>query len=291
MIEMPERPGTPAPQARPRPVRRGPVYRGLPRPVQAVVWLATSAILGIVIGATFPEALRSLGATAALAPGKLAWYGVRATGFLAYFAVAGSVIYGLLLSTKLLDAIAHRPVSFALHKDLALVGLALSGLHGLLLLGDHTYAFTLVAIAIPFASPYAPTAVAVGQLAFYVAAIVTGSFYVRRQIGQRAWRLIHYLTFLGFVGVTVHGIASGSDTGAPWASWLYIVPITAVAFFLAYRIVVSVAQGRGRTRPGLVALAGPDTPGRPTSPRLLAMAAPRTSLTHPTTERSAEHNS
>lgn len=252
MIEMSERPGAQVPQARPRSVRHGPVYRGLPRPVRAVVWLATSAVLGIIIGATLPDALRALGATAALAPGMLAWYGVRTTGFLAYFAVAGSVIYGLLLSTKLLDAIAHRPVSFALHKDLALVGLALSGLHGLLLLGDHTYAFTLVTIAIPFASPYAPAPVAIGQLAFYVVAIVTGSFYVRRQVGQRAWRLIHYLTFLGFVGVTVHGVTSGSDTSAPWAAWAYLVPIAAVVFFLAYRVVVSVGRRRDTTRPGAV---------------------------------------
>jgi len=261
MIEMPERPGAAVPQARPRPIRRGPVYRGLSRPTQVVAWLTTSAILGIVIGATLPEALRLLGATAALAPGKLAWYGVRATGFLAYFAIAGSVVYGLLLSTKLLDAIAHRPVSFALHKDLALVGLTLSALHGLLLLGDHTYAFTLAAIAVPFASPYAPVAVAVGQLAFYVVAIVTGSFYVRRQIGQRAWRLIHYLTFLGFVGVTAHGIMSGSDTGAPWATWAYLVPLAAVVFFLAYRVVVSISARRRWAQPAPVAVAGPDTAG------------------------------
>src|SRR5450759_1342059 len=100
------------------------------------------AILGIVIGATLPEALRLLGATAALAPGKLAWYGVRATGFLAYFAIAGSVIYGLLLSTKLLDAIAHRPVSFALHKDLALAALLAAALHGTLLITDQSFSFT-----------------------------------------------------------------------------------------------------------------------------------------------------
>jgi predicted ferric reductase len=226
-----------------------------------VAWLATMAILGIVIGATLPQALRVLGAAAALAPGKLAWYGVRATGFLAYFAIAGSVMYGLLLSTKLLDAIAHRPVTFALHKDLALVGLALSALHGLLLLGDPTYPFTLVAIAVPFASPYAPVAVAVGQLAFYVVAVVTGSFYVRRQIGQRAWRLIHYLTFLGFVGVTAHGITSGSDTAAPLAVWAYVIPTAAVVFFLAYRVVISVAARRDETEPGHAPAAGRDTAG------------------------------
>ena len=290
MTEMPERPGGPVPPARPRPVRRGPVYRGLPRPVRVAAWLAISAILGIVIAATFPDALRALGATAALAPGRLAWYGVRATGFLAYFAIAGSVMYGLLLSTKLLDAIAHRPVSFALHKDLALVGLALSGLHGLLLLGDHTYAFTLVAIAIPFASPYAPAAVATGQLAFYVMAIVTGSFYVRRRIGQRAWRLIHYLTFLGFAGVTAHGITSGSDTAASWATWSYLVPVAAVVFLAVYRVVTGVAERRAETRPELVPSARPDMAGRPAPPRPTAMATPRTVLTRPVAERSAEHS-
>ena len=175
MIELPNDPAS-KPPAIPRRIRRGPVYRALPRPIHIAAWLATSAILGIAIGATLPEALRLLGATAALAPAKLAWYGVRATGFLAYFAIAGSVIYGLLLSTRLLDALAHRPVSLALHKDLALAGIALSALHGLMLLGDHTYAFTLPAIVAPFASPYAPAAVAVGQLAFYVVAVVTGSF-------------------------------------------------------------------------------------------------------------------
>jgi predicted ferric reductase len=207
-------------------------------------WVTYAVVLGIVISATFPGAMRLLGAAAALAPGKLAWYGVRATGFLAYVAVAGSVIYGLMLSTKLLDAIAHRPVSFALHKDLALVGIALSGLHGLLLLGDQTFAFTPTAIVIPFEAPYASAAVGVGQLAFYVVAIVTGSFYVRRQIGQHAWRLIHYLTFLAFVGVTAHGITSGSDTGTPWAVWVYLAPTAAVVFFFVYRLVAGLTARR-----------------------------------------------
>jgi hypothetical protein len=253
------------PAGRPRPARGGPVYRGLPRPVRLAAWAALAVLLGVAIGATAPLALRGIGAAAALAPGKLAWYGVRAIGFLAYFAVAGSVIYGLLLSTKLLDAIAHRPVSFALHKDLALVGLALSGGHGLLLLADHTFAFTPVAIAVPFAAPYAPVAVGIGQLAFLVVAIVTGSFYVRRRIGQRAWRLIHYLTFLGFLGATAHGVAAGSDTSAPWAVWAYLVPVALVLFLFVYRIVVSLvahAASAPAALPGRTA-----TPGAPVGPR------------------------
>jgi sulfoxide reductase heme-binding subunit YedZ len=238
---------------RSQPVRRVPTYRGLPTPIRVGLWLVSSVIVGVVIGTTFPSAMRELGTGLALAPGKVAWYAVRATGFLAYLAVAGSVLYGLLLSTKLLDAIAHRPISFALHKDLALVGLALSCVHGLLLLGDQTFPFTPVAIAIPFASPYSPIAVGVGQLAFILVAVVAGSFYVRRQIGQRAWRLIHYLTFLGFIGVTVHGIASGSDSGASWARLAYIVPTAAVVFFVAYRVVVGIVGQRTASPPPALA--------------------------------------
>ncbi len=250
MFEMPDNVPVPVRSGRVPRLRRGPAYRGLPRPLVTLAWLATAVILGAAVGATLPAALRSLGATAALAPDKLAWYAVRATGFLAYFAIAGSVIFGLLLSTRLLDAVAHRPVTLTLHKDLATAGLALSALHGLMLLGDHTFAFTATAILVPFASPYAPVGVAIGQFAFYLVAIVTASFYVRRQIGQRAWRLIHYLTFLGFVGVTAHGIAAGSDSAAPLAIWAYLIPIAAVAFLLTYRVVVGIAARRDRAQTG-----------------------------------------
>ena len=231
-----------------RPVRAaGPVYRGLPRLIRFALWVAAAVVIGGILGATAPTALRRLGAVAALQPGLLAWYTVRVLGFLAYLVVAGSVLYGLLLSTKILDAIAHRPVSFALHKDLAIVGFVLAILHAVVLLADQSFAFTPRAILVPFQSPYATTWVGIGQLTFYGLAVVTASFYVRRQIGQRAWRLLHYLTFLVFIGAIGHGVMSGSDSGAAWAFWLYLVPGAAAVFLLVYRIVVSVATRLSRS--------------------------------------------
>ena len=237
--EAPRPAARPVPPPRPRPMQ---VYRGLPLPVRLFGWVALSLLVGIVLGTTAPTALRRLGAVAALQPGLLAWYSVRALGFMAYGVLAASVLYGLLLSTKILDAIAHRPVSFALHKDLAIVALILAGLHGALLVADQSFDFTPRTILVPFASPYAPIWVGVGQLTFYTTAIVTASFYARRQIGQRAWRILHYVTFLAFIGATVHGIYSGSDSGSPWAFWVYVVPVTAAVFLLTYRIVVSVSS-------------------------------------------------
>jgi DMSO/TMAO reductase YedYZ heme-binding membrane subunit len=74
--------------------------------------------------------------------------------------------------------------------------------------------------------------------------IVTASFYVRRHIGQRAWRTLHYLTFLAFLVATAHGIASGTDSGTGWAQAMYIGSAVTVGFLLTYRIVVSVAARR-----------------------------------------------
>jgi predicted ferric reductase len=196
-------------------------------------------VVGAVLGATAPTALRNIGAVAALRPGLLGWYSVRALGFLAYIVLAASVLYGLLLSTKLLDAIAHRPVSFALHKDLAIAALLAAALHGTLLVTDQSFNFTPRAILVPFESPYAPILVGIGQITFYAMAIVTASFYVRRHIGQRAWRTLHYISFLAFAGATFHGISAGSDSGQAWAFWIYLTPIAATVFLLTYRIVLS----------------------------------------------------
>ncbi|MGZ6260514.1 MAG: ferric reductase-like transmembrane domain-containing protein, partial [Candidatus Limnocylindrales bacterium] len=107
---------------------------------------------------------------------------------------------------------------------------------------DHSMPFSVAQIAVPFAAPYRPLWVGVGQLAFYLAGAVVASFYLRRRIGQRAWRLLHYLTFLVFVGATAHGLGTGTDSTSPWAWWAYILATAAVVFLLAYRITLSLGR-------------------------------------------------
>jgi DMSO/TMAO reductase YedYZ heme-binding membrane subunit len=243
--------GRPLPPPRPRPIQ---VYRGLPLPVRLVGWIALSLLVGVILGSTAPTALRRIGAVAAMQPGLLAWYSVRALGFMAYGVLAASVLYGLLLSTKILDAIAHRPVTFALHQDLAAIGLGLAAVHVVLLGLDATQPLGFAEMLVPFASPYRPVWVGMGQLGLYLVATVTASFYLRRRIGQRSWRLLHYVTFLAFAFTTAHGIMSGTDTSTPWAWWVYVVATTVVVFLTVYRIAESVLTRRERRGPAAEAL-------------------------------------
>jgi hypothetical protein len=225
-------------------------YRGMDRRTSLVRFGMPAIAAGLVLGATLPGVVAGLLEVVAASPSSLPWLFERLFAWMAYIAVTLSVVFGLLLSTKVLDAVAHRPVNFTLHQELAAVGLGMAGIHGALLGLDATMPFSVVGILVPGQAPYAPLAVGVGQVAFYLMTLVTASFYVRRRIGQRAWRALHYLTFLAFAGSTAHGIAAGTDSGMPWAQWVYLGATTVVAFLLAYRIGISVAdrvERRART--------------------------------------------
>lgn len=220
--------------------------RGMDPRTSLVRWGLAAVATGLVLGATVPLALRGLAEVWATDRQGLAWLFERVFGFTAYLALTGSVVYGLLLSTRLLDRIAHRPVSYTLHQDLASIGIGLAGVHGFLLGLDHTMPFSVAQILVPGLSPHAPLAVAIGQVALYLGLVIVGSTYLRPHLSQRAWRTLHYGTFLVFAGVTLHGIGAGTDSSAAWAQWLYIGAAASVAFLLAYRISLALAERAGR---------------------------------------------
>ncbi len=223
-------------------------FRGFDPRTGLARWGLSAIAVGIVMGSTAPGVLRDLGILWEAHRASLPWFLERLAAFLAYLAMTGSVVYGLLLSTKLLDAIAHRPISFALHQDLAAVGLGLAGVHGALLGLDSSVPFSIRQLVVPGLAPYAPLQVAIGQLTFYVTAVVVASFYVRRRIGQRTWRTIHLLTFLAFAGATAHGVLAGTDSGAVWTWWMYSLAVAIVVFLFAYRLVTASARRRDSAR-------------------------------------------
>ena len=222
-------------------------YEGLSPRTRPLRWGLFLLAVGGLLVATGPDAVRAAADWLAAHSESLAWYSSRILGFLAYGALAISVIYGLLLSTGVLDRVAHRAVSLTLHQDLSAIAIGLTALHGALLALDTFVPQTVRQLVIPFTGPYRPEWVGIGQIALYLMLVVYGSFYVRRRIGQRAWRLLHYTTLLAFAFATAHGVMSGTDTPAAWAFWIYATASVAVVFLLGYRITLGlVGAERGR---------------------------------------------
>jgi predicted ferric reductase len=221
-------------------------YRGLDPRTRKLRWgLFVLAVAAIVLAAATP-ALDSTRSWLTLEHDRLPWYATRLLALLSYLAITGSVVYGLLLSTGILDAIAHRAVSFTLHQDLAGIGLGLATVHAAVLMIDASVPYTPLEVLVPFTGPYEPLWVGVGQLSLYLTAIVTLSFYARKRIGPKRWRTLHHLTFLAFLGATFHGLMAGTDTAAPWALWMYVLAAALVVFLTVYRVVLAIA---GRVAP------------------------------------------
>ena len=164
------------------------------------------------------------------------WYLSRAAGFTAYLLLFVSVSLGIAIGTRLVERFAPRNVVFDMHRFTTILALVFTLFHVYILLADGYFNFNVWQLSIPFLSPYRPWQTAVGVFALYITAIVIVSFYVRRHIGFRVWRVLHYLTFGLFAMAMLHGITAGSDTTEPWAKLIYLATGAGVAALIAYRL-------------------------------------------------------
>lgn len=169
----------------------------------------------------------------------MTWEIIRASGFAAYVLLAGSVIWGLLLSSKLLGRSASAKALTYLHEGLAVGSLLATITHMVALYLDEYIEFGVRALLLPGVSVWEPQAVAFGIVSMWVLIIVTVSFYIRKRIGQKVWRAIHYGSFGAFVAAFVHGIMAGTDTGSPAALTLYGATGGVVAVLLIARVALA----------------------------------------------------
>ena len=145
---------------------------------------------------------------------------------------------GVSITNKMTRLWPGAPAAFAFHEYLSLLGLGFAGFHGLVLLGDHYSNFSLFQILIPFTAwNYFPFWVGLGQLGLYAWALLVISFYIRNQIGKRAWRLLHFLSFLVYLGAMVHGLTIGTDSGLDWVQAFYWLTGGSFLFMFIYRLV------------------------------------------------------
>ncbi|NJN98389.1 MAG: hypothetical protein HC875_32010 [Anaerolineales bacterium] len=167
---------------------------------------------------------------------KAYWYMARAGGLLGYLLLWLSVVWGLVLSTKITDRLISPVLAYGLHEFLSIGTILFSTLHALILLGDRYIGFNIFHLAVPFLAPYEPLWTGLGTLGLYLSAALTGSFYLRKQMGQKAWRALHYLTFVAYSLALGHGIMAGSDSGLGLVQGMYLVTGGSVLFLVYYRL-------------------------------------------------------
>jgi len=170
------------------------------------------------------------------------WILARASGLLAYVLLTSSVLAGIVLKARPFTRL--KPALTAdVHRFIALLGLGAIAAHGTALVLDQTVRISPVALVVPGLVPYRPLWSALGVLAFELMTLVYVSFSLRRRIGARAWRRLHWLTYGVFGLATAHGLATGTDTSRPWALALYAAAIGGVLTAATWRALVHPTRG------------------------------------------------
>jgi predicted ferric reductase len=150
------------------------------------------------------------------------WYVTRAAGLMAYLLLWLSTVWGLGVASKIFDPLVYRAFTFDVHEFLSLLAIGFTVLHVGVLLADKYVPFTVVQVLIPFINDYRPFWVGMGIIGTYLTLLVTVTFYLRRWIGQKAFRSIHLFSFGSYAAVTLHGIFSGTDTTLGATQLVYV---------------------------------------------------------------------
>lgn len=168
---------------------------------------------------------------------SITWFVIRASGLVAFALLAASTVWGLLLSTGLFGrSVKPKGLSYV-HESLAIGSLLATFTHMGFLLVDEFVPFTLGELLVPGIASWSPLAIALGVVAMWLMLVITVSFYVRKRIGQKAWRALHFGAFGAFVAAAVHGIAAGTDTMNPFVLYLYVGSFAVVVGLLVLRII------------------------------------------------------
>jgi predicted ferric reductase len=224
-------------------------YQSAISAVSLIILILMGALTGTMFAVTrFPDMLPGLASSVLGDQPKVYWYLSRATALTSFILLWLSMAVGISITNRLAKLWPGGPTAFELHEFLSLLGIAFALFHGVILMGDRFIQYHLSQILVPFTSQqYKPFWVGLGQLSFYVWGIVVISFYIRKFISTRAWRLIHYATYLIFVLALVHGLLSGTDSNLGWVNMLYWSSGATLFFLLVYRLLVG--SGSKQKRP------------------------------------------
>lgn len=181
---------------------------------------------------------------ASLSPAS--WYVARGSGFALYLLSWFLVVSGLGTSTKLLVTTGARDVSLSVHAFAFHLWYGLLALHMLSIAIDPAVKFGVVELLVPFAAGWREPWTGLGILAAQLGIITGASATVRRVLGYRAWKAIHWLSLPMFALGLLHGLMAGTDGGSIAAFTLYVVTGGWVAFLALYRLLRRHARAERR---------------------------------------------
>jgi hypothetical protein len=173
---------------------------------------------------------------AAASHGRLLWYLTRGSGLVALVLLTGSVVLGILEVKRWSTERWPRFVTAGLHKNLSLLAVVFLGIHIATTVVDGFAPIGWLDAVVPFRSGYRPLWLGLGAIAvdLLIALVVTS--LLRRRIGYRAWRAVHWAAYACWPIAVLHGLGTGSDTRLGLVLALNVACLAAVVLAVWWRL-------------------------------------------------------
>ncbi len=164
------------------------------------------------------------------------WYATRGAGAVTLVLLTTSVVVGIAETRGWQPAGAPRFGVAIVHRTVSLLALAFLTLHIVTTLLDPFPPIGLTAAVIPFSSSYRPLWLGLGSVAFDLLLAIALTSVVRRRLGYRAWRGVHWLAYACWPVALLHGLGTGSDANTTWMLSLTLACLAAVMVAVTGRL-------------------------------------------------------
>ena len=123
---------------------------------------------------------------------QVLWFATRGAGAVSLLMLTASVAFGLVTVSRFQRAGWPRFLNYEMHRRISLMSIVFLAVHVLAAVLDPFTSLGLAAALVPLASTYRPVPVALGVIAVYLFVTLIVTSLLRRHIGAKAWRAIHW---------------------------------------------------------------------------------------------------
>ena len=141
-----------------------------------------------------------------------------------------------------------RLVTSGLHKNLSLLALCFLVIHVVTASLDSWVGLGWWGAVIPFQSAYRPLWIGMGVLAGDLLLAVMATSLLRRHVGYRAWRVVHFGAWAMWPLAVSHALGSGTDSLGSWGLALCAVCIAVVGAAASWRLLETFGRSGVRSR-------------------------------------------
>lgn len=122
------------------------------------------------------------------------------------------------------------------HRFVALAATLLAVLHLVLLFMDPYAKLRLIDAVVPFLGAYRPVWQGLGTVAVDLLIVIVATSLMRHRLGVKAFRIIHWTSYLLWPIAMAHALGNGTDAGHVWfmsfAAVCALIVVAAVVFRL-----------------------------------------------------------